>query len=63
MRQRLRRLDSRVLPGLRQPGETAEVYLRRAIHDRRPGGFAAWADVIQALREHFRDLDAERSTR
>lgn len=57
VRQRLARLDSRVIPGLRQPGEPAEAFLRRTIARRNPSAHATSADVIAALREYFRELD------
>ena len=50
------RLDQRVMPGLRQPGESAEDYLRRAAVMYR----FRYNDVGRALREHFEHVDAER---
>jgi hypothetical protein len=53
---RLRRLDQRADPHLRQEGETAEAYLRRA-----PGFI--WlrnTDLGRALVEHFAALDAQK---
>ncbi len=52
----LTRLDQRLMPGLRQPGETAEDFLRRTARMFR----FKYSDVGRALREHFEHLDAER---
>jgi hypothetical protein len=57
---RLRRLDARVFPRLRQPGEPAEAYLRRVAVRRLGIGVADGYAVQQALREHFAALDRER---
>ena len=53
---RLRDLDSRVVPGLRRPGESAEDYLRR-VADGGPATSFKAADVHTALREYFRERD------
>jgi hypothetical protein len=51
---RLRRADSRVFTYLRQPGESAEEYLRRVAAWSGPGiGGLAAVDVHLALREFF----------
>ncbi len=52
----LTRLDQRLVPGLRQPGESAEDYLRRTAKMYR----FRHNDVGRALKEHFEHLDAER---
>jgi hypothetical protein len=54
----MKRLDARVIPGFRKPGEAAEAFLRRAA--RRPwlAPANAW-EVRYALREYFADLDGE----
>jgi hypothetical protein len=52
----LARLDQRLMPGLRQPGESAEDFLRRTARMFR----FRYSDVGRALREHFEHLDAER---
>lgn len=56
---RLRRLDARAMPSLRQPGESAEHFLRRiAVARTFPwGGKAQPGEVQAALREHFAGLD------
>ena len=54
---RLAKLDSRVLGSLRQPGESAEAYLRRVSAAGGPGGHATAAEVGAALREYFAQLD------
>ncbi len=51
------RFDQRLMPGLRQPGESAEDYLRRTAEMYR----FRYNDVGRALREHFEHLDAERT--
>jgi hypothetical protein len=53
----LARLDQRLMPGLRQPREAAEDYLRRTALMYR----FRYNDVGRALREHFEHLDAERT--
>ncbi len=53
----LMRFDQRLMPGLRQPGESAEDYLRRTAVMYR----FRYNDVGRALREHFEHLDAERT--
>lgn len=59
LRRRLRRLDQRLLPGLRQDDESAEGFLRRvAVMYRFKDN-----DVGRALSEHFQRLDAEREER
>lgn len=57
LRNRLRRLDSRVLRGLRRPDESAEDYLRRAAAGRAASGVAGSAEMVAALREYFTELD------
>lgn len=52
----LTKLDQRLMPGLRQPGESAENFLRRTANMFR----FQYSDVGYALREHFEQLDAER---
>ena len=47
------------MPSLRQPGEAAETYLRRAATFYRVRN----SDVGRALDEHFRQLDDERRQR
>ena len=54
---RLRALDSRVLPSLRQPGESAEEFLRRVAARRWPTGRHLPVEVHQALRELFAEQD------
>lgn len=56
---RLRRLDEAAIPSLRQPGEAAELYLRRVATFYRVRN----NDLGRALNEHFRQLDAERRER
>ena len=59
LRDRLRRLDSRVFNEIRKPGEDAETYLRRVAAS---GGIPVRdsVEVHRALRQHFAALDAER---
>ncbi len=58
----LRRLDERVLPRLRQSGESPEAFLRRVAKTpviKAPG----LLEVQAALREHLALLDEERRQR
>ncbi|MDQ1712393.1 MAG: hypothetical protein QOE45_1843 [Frankiaceae bacterium] len=53
---RLRRLDGRLVPGFRRPGESAEAFLRRTAAQR--WGIAWSTDQVKyALREYFAELD------
>jgi len=57
IRDRLRRLDERALPPLRQPDESAEAFLRRmSIANVLQRG--NWIDIQAALQEYFAHLDA-----
>ena len=63
LRDRLRWADDRWLGRLRQPGESAESFLRRIADGRPVPGFDVAEEVPSALREFFIQLDQERKAR